>query len=140
MKCIMINDIVYSVGDEIFRVCNGFDISRLNFNTKTMINKCVITKITDAGYVYIKDVLPQRTAYGEYYHTERINKRGLGTGCYIIPYDSQLDDKLTQIYNRSTYIQNTFARLKKVKTLSYDNAQKINVLLDEIGIDKVERE
>ena len=138
MKSIVINDIVYSVGDEIFRVCNGFDIAHLNNRTKTMVNKCIIQKITDAGYVYIKDVKPQSTVYGEYYHTERINKRGIGTGCYIIPYDSQLDDKLTQIYNMSAYIQNTFVRLKKVKTLSYDNAQKINAILDEIGIDKVE--
>lgn len=145
MKCIMINDIVYSVGDEIFRVCNGFDISRLNINNKTMVNKCTIEKITDAGYIYVKDVIPHSTVYGphstvygEYYHTERINKQGFGKGCYIIPYDSQLDDKLTQIYNASTYIQNTFVRLKKVKSLSYDKAQKINALLDEIGIDKVE--
>ena len=140
MKCIMINDIVYSVGDEIFRVCNGFDISRLNNSNKTMVNKCIIEKITDAGYVYIKDIMPQHTPYGDYHHTERINKQGFGKDCYIIPYNSQLDDNLTQIYNRSMYIQNTFARLKKVKTLSYDNAQKINVLLDEIGIDKVEEE
>ncbi len=137
MKSITINDVVYSVGDEVFRVYNGFDISRLNNKTKNMVNKCIITKITDAGYVYIKDVLPQRTIYGEYYHTERINKRGLGTGCYIIPYDSQLDEKLTQIYKKSEYIQSTFARLKKVQSLSYENAQKINAVLDEIGIDKV---
>ena len=139
MKSITINDVVYNVGDEIFRVYNGFDISRLNNKTKNMVNKCIIEKITNSGYIYIKDIIPQRTIYGEYYHTERINKRGLGTGCYIIPYDSQLDDKLTQIYNKSAYIQTTFTRLKKVNTLSYDNAQKINALLDEIGIDKVEK-
>ena len=55
MKSIMINDVVYSVGDEIFRVCNGFDVSRLNINNKTMVNKCIIEKITDAGYVYVRD-------------------------------------------------------------------------------------
>lgn len=140
MKSIAINDVVYSVGDEVFCVTNGFDVSRLNNHNKNMVNKCIIEKITDAGYVYTKDIMPQRTVYGSYYHTERINKKGLGNGCYIIPYNSQLDNKLTQIYNMSTYIQNTFTRLKKVKTLSYNNAQKINALLNEIGIDKVEKE
>lgn len=140
MKSIMINDVVYSVGDEIFRVCNGFDVSRLNINNKTMVNKCIIEKITDAGYVYVRDTIMHRSPYGDYSHTERINKQGIGEGCYIIPYDSQLDDNLTQMYNMSAYIQNTFARLKKIKSLSYDKAQKINALLDEIGIDKVEKE
>lgn len=141
MKSITINDIVYSVGDEIFRVCNGFDISRLNIVNKKMVNKCIIEKITDAGYMYTKDVISQRTSYGgEYNHIERIDKKGFGKGCYIIPYNSQLDDKLTQIYNNHTYIQNTFERLKKMKSLSYNDAQKINTLLDEIGIDKVDKE
>ncbi len=140
MKSIMINDIVYSVGDEVFRVYNGFDISRLNMSNKNMVNKCIITKITDAGYVYTKDIIPQRTVYGDYHHTERINKHGLGNGCYIIPYNSQLDDTLTRIYDNTTYIQNTFTRLKKVKSLSYNDAQKVNTLLDEMGIDKVDKE
>lgn len=140
MKSIMINDVEYSVGDVIFRIDNGFDISHLNMRNKTRVNKCIIEKITDAGYVYIKDVMPQHTPYGDYHHTERINKQGSGMGCRIVPYDSQLDDKLTQIHNKSGYIQNTFARLKKIQTLSYDDAQKINTVLDEIGIDKVDKE
>ena len=39
MKSIVINDIVYSVGDEIFRVANGFDVSRLSIVNKKMVNK-----------------------------------------------------------------------------------------------------
>jgi hypothetical protein len=56
MKSVMINDIVYSVGDEVYLVKDGTDLSKIGVgNYKDCINKLTITKITPSGYVYVKE-------------------------------------------------------------------------------------
>lgn len=144
MKSITINDVVYSVGDDIFIIPKDYPI---NINTVEYCYKGTISKITPSGYVYVNIM----KCYKPYVHSlfscsvteERLNKDGtLGNKSYITrilsPYSSLVEDKINEIINMKEYIQNTFNRLKEIKKLSYNSVQKINALLDEIGIDKVE--
>lgn len=139
MKSIAINDVVYSVGDEVYLIKDGIDLSKIGVgNYKKCIDKVTITKITSSGYVYIK-----RNA--KFACEFKLNKDGSYDGVYnltkwvLIPYSEEIEEILNRCEMEHDYIQNTFQRLKLMKSLSYTNAQKINVLLDEIGIDKVEK-
>lgn len=138
MKSIAINDVVYSVGDEVYLIKDGVNLSKVGVgNYKEYINKVVITKITSSGYVYVKGSskfacefkLNKDGSYG-IYNTKRV----------LTPYSEEIENILNKCKMKHDYIQNTFKRLKLMKSLSYTNAQKMNVVLDEIGIDKVEEE
>ena len=136
MKSIMINDVVYSVGDEAYLIKNDTDLSKIGVgNYRKCIDKVTITKITSSGYVYVKEnnctydfKLNKDGSYGVNDYTRRV----------LTPYSEEIEDILHRCEIERNYIQNTFKRLKLIKSLSYTNAQKINVVLDEIGIDKVE--
>ena len=136
MKSIAINDIVYSVGDEVYLIKDGVDLSKIRVgNYKEYITKCVITKITSSGYVYVKGT------YNNFACEFKLNKDGSYTAHYpkrvLMSYNEEIEDILNRCEMEHSYIQNTFQRLKLIKSLSYTNSQKINAVLDEIGIDKV---
>jgi hypothetical protein len=138
MKSIAINDVVYSVGDEVYLIKDGVDLSKIGVgNYKEYINKVIITKITSSGYVYVKGNAKFACEF-------KLNKDGSYTAHYpkrvLTPYSEEIENILNRCKIEHDYIQNTFKRLKLIKSLSYTNAQKINVVLDEIGIDKVEEE
>lgn len=140
MKSIMINDVVYSVGDEAYLIKSDTDLSKIGVgNYKKCIDKVTITKITSSGYVYVK-----RNA--KFACEFKLNKDGSYDGAYnltkrvLMPYSEEIEDILNECEMEHDYIQNTFQRLKLMKSLSYTNAQKINAVLDEIGIDKVDKE
>lgn len=137
MKSIMINDIIYSVGDEVYLIKNNIDIHKIGVgNYQKCINKVFITKITSAGYVYVKSndkftceiKLDKNGSWGTYDSSKRV----------LTPYNEEIENILNRCEMEHNYIQNTFKRMKLVTKLSYDKAEKINSLLDEIGIDKVE--
>ena len=135
MKSMAINDIVYSVGDEVYLIKDGVDLSKIGVgNYKEYINKVIITKITSSGYVYVKDNSKFACEF-------KLNKDGSYTAHYpkrvLTPYSEEVEHILNRCEMEHDYIQNTFKRLKLLTSLSYTNAQKINVVLDEIGIDKV---
>ena len=137
MKSIMINDIVYSVGDEVYLIKDGIDLSKISVgNYKTCIDKVTITKITSSGYVYVKGNTKFACEF-------KLNKDGSYTAHYpkrvLIPYSEEIEEILNRCEIEYNYIQNTFQRLRLIKSLSYTNAQKINTILDEIDIDKVDK-
>jgi hypothetical protein len=147
MKSIVINDVVYSVGDEAYLIKRDTDLSKVGVrNYKDCINKIIITKITSSGYVYVKGKAQFATEF-------KLNKDG-SYGTYrcptypfstyplrvLTPYSEEIENILNRCEMKHNYIQNTFQRLKLITSLSYTNAQKINAVLDEIGIDKVEEE
>ena len=130
MKSITINDVEYKVGDTVFLVPN------CGASWKNPPKRCVIEKITPSGYTYMRQNLPQ---IGAYETSEwRIDKNGEYKFYCIAPYTEELNTQLEGIVFKKAYIQTTFKRLKLVKTLNYDASVKINEVLDEIGIDKVE--
>ena len=142
MKSIMINDIVYSVGDEVYLVKSGTDLSKVGVsNYKKCIDKVTITKITSSGYIYVKENAKFTCEFklnkdGSYGECDRFSDRRR----FLTPYSEEIENIFNRCEMEHNYIQNIFKRLKLVKSLSYTNAQKINSFLDEIGIDKVEEE
>lgn len=134
MKSITINDVVYSVGDEVYLIKDGVNLSKVGVgNYKEYINKVVITKITSSGYVYVKGSSKFACEF-------KLNKDGSYGILVLTPYSEEIKNILNKCEMEHDYIQNIFKRLKLIKSLSYTNAQKINTVLDEIGIDKVDKE
>ena len=136
MKSISINNIVYSVGDEVYLIKSGTDLSKVGVgNYRKCIDKVVITKITQSGYVYVK-------RNNRFACEFKLNKDGSYSydNSVITPYSEEIENTLNRCEMEHKYIQNVFNRLKLIKSLSYTNAQKINSLFDEIGIDKPEEE
>ena len=139
----MINDIVYNVGDEVYLVKSGTDLSKVGVgNYNKVLRKFVITKITTSGYVYGK-MYDKDIYFDGWSYETRLKKDGSYSPTYAVTYKLSpcridIDEKYNQCELEHEYIQTTFKRLKIVKSMSYANAQKINSLLDEIGVDKVE--
>lgn len=147
MKSIMVNGEEYHVGDKVYYYNTQhkpeIDFNNLNFKTIKYITCGVISKITQAGYIYVK---PENIPF---YSEKRFDKNGEADRSYYCDNDScnvlklrngDVDNAITMVQEKQDCIQNTFKRLRSIHRLSYDNAQKINSLLDELGIDKVEQE
>lgn len=149
MKSVVINGIEYHVGDKVYYYNtqheSEIDFNNLNFKTIKYITCGVISKITQAGYIYVKH---DNNAF--YYSDKRFDKNGEADKYYHFQNvyyknvlklrNGDIDNAITKINEQKDYIQNTFKRLKDIHILTYDKAQKINTLLDEIGIDKVTQE
>ena len=138
MKSIMLNDIVYSVGDEVYLIVDDLDLSKIGVaNYKRNILKAKISKITSSNYIYV--IFDDSRFYSE----TRLEKDGgyvrsfyqKGIFHYhLTRYNTDIENKYNECEMQHQYIQNTFERLKNnVKSLTYSDAQKINAILDEIG-------